>query len=74
MDVEKKPEKKKKMSAETKAQILCVSTIVVLWILDYINEVTLESKGLEVFLMINIWFVAVFSNAFVDYWKGRFKD
>lgn len=72
MDVEKKP--KKKMSAKTKAEILCVLTVALLWVLVYVNERTLESKGLEVFLMINAWFVAVFSNHFVKYWEGRFKD
>lgn len=74
MDDEKKPQKKKRLSAKTKAEILCVSTVVALWVLDYINEKTLESKGLEVFLMINIWFVAVFTSPFVKYWTGKFKD
>ena len=72
MNDEKKP--KNKISAETKARILCVVTIIVLWVLVYINDETLESKGLECVLMSCAWFVAVFSNAFVKYWTGRFKD
>ena len=72
MDVEKKP--KKRLDAETKAHILCVFTIIILWVLVYINDITLESKGLECFLMICVWFVVVFSNSFVKYWTGRFKD
>lgn len=72
MDVEKKP--KKRLDAETKAQILCVLTIIVLWVLSYVNDRTLESKGFECLLMSCVWFVCVFSNRFVKYWKGKFKD
>ena len=72
MDVEKKP--KKKMSAETKGDIICVLVIAVLWFLVYINDITLESKGVECFLMICAWTVAIFGNRFVKHFTGKLKD
>lgn len=72
MDDEKKP--KKRLSAETKADILGVLIIIMCWVFIYINDITVKSKGIEVFLMICAWVVAVFSKSFVEYWKGRFKD
>ena len=72
MDDEKKP--KKRLDAETKGDIICVLIIVVMWVLKFVNDKTLESKGIECLLMIGVWFVAIFGSRVVRYFTGKLKD
>lgn len=72
MDVEKKS--KKRLDTETKGDIICVLIMVVLWGLVYINDITLESKGIECLLMICAWTVAIFGNRFVKHFTGKLKE
>jgi len=69
MNVEKKP--KKQLDAETKGHIICVSIIVVLWVLEFVNDKTLENKGIECALMTCAWTVVIFGNRFVKHFTGK---
>ena len=62
---------KKKWSADAKAMILCISLLVVFWVLVYINSITLENKIIECVLLLCAWSIAIFSNDFRKLFKER---
>lgn len=62
---------KKKWSADAKAMTLCISLLVVFWVLVYINSITLENKIIEFVLLLCTWSVAIFSNDFRKLFKER---
>lgn len=65
---------KKKWSADAKAMILCISLLVVFWVLVYINSITLENKIIECVLLFCTWSIAIFSNDFRKLFKERVGD
>lgn len=65
---------KKKWSADVKAMTLCISLLVVFWVLVYLNSITLENKIIECVLLICTWSIVIFSNDFRKLFKEREKE